>query len=389
MPINDEAFISEIRGKGFGEQASGQFLEITIKKTADISDYVISLYMADDNALADGYSSGPRGQGSSFFPDRAEFSLAEIALLTGTISDPVGAKQSGLPGGDALDILWQENPNNADYWTLIIPMSFASDDASDLGVNIVTLTNLKTGESEGYNLGGGSNGPLVGGVADGTIVEPTTTANASFNSLGQEIPTNDISPGTAVITCFTSACRIETISGPVAIKDIAVGDLVRTFDQDYRPVKFIYKRTFPARGRLRPVYFARNAIGNSSAIEVSQNHRFLVSMLPRDIAVKFGGYSDVLVKAIELTNDLDIYVNKQRTTVTYHHLMFDQHQLIFCEGTVSESWQPHRRVLRGHPDMREALLAALPDFETRPNRIVRPEVFKRLPAARRRTRSVR
>ena len=58
--------------------------------------------------------------------------------------------------------------------------------------------------------------------------------------------------------------------------------------------------------------------------------------------------------------------------------MLENHELLHCHGTVSESWQPHFRNTRRSPELKEMLKRDFPTMFEYPNRYkrnaVRPEV---------------
>jgi peroxidase len=141
------------------------------------------------------------------------------------------------------------------------------------------------------------------------------------------------------IACFTAGTRIITAGGARRIEDIAVGDKVYTLDHGLQPVKWIGTSTVLATGDLAPVRFDAGAIGNLRAFEVSPQHRMLLSDWRCDLLC---GADEALAPALTLTNDTTI---KRRTggTVTYIHLMFAQHEIIFGDGVPSESFHPGTR----------------------------------------------
>ncbi|MGB0799874.1 MAG: hypothetical protein ACPGRD_11205, partial [Planktomarina sp.] len=81
---------------------------------------------------------------------------------------------------------------------------------------------------------------------------------------------------------------------------------------------------------------------------------------------------------IELCNGGSVRLANHMKVVEYFHLMFDDHQLLECYGTISESWQPTRKALKQNPEQAEELLAIFPEIATRracdPGALVRHEV---------------
>jgi len=180
------------------------------------------------------------------------------------------------------------------------------------------------------------------------------------------------------VPCFTAAMEIETEMGPVAAGNIEAGMMVKTVDHGLQEVKYVASRKVLAAGQMRPIVFEKGAIGNDQRLVVSQRHRFHVDALPGDIKSTFGPQTDCLIQANELCNGTTIHEATGGGMVEYVHLMFDDHQLVHCYGTVSESWQPTASALRHYPELAEELLAIFPGLDQRrytdAGATVRPEV---------------
>ncbi|WP_158964368.1 Hint domain-containing protein [Chachezhania sediminis] len=142
----------------------------------------------------------------------------------------------------------------------------------------------------------------------------------------------DYTPYSAPI-CFARSTRIRTPRGERRIEDLRPGDLVSTLDNGDQPVRWIGRCTTAARGDVAPICFAPGAIGNTRELRLSPNHRLLV----RGSAVEFlFAEPEMLVPAKFLVNGTDI-VQRQGGIVTYLHLMFDRHEILWAEGVLSES----------------------------------------------------
>jgi hypothetical protein len=130
--------------------------------------------------------------------------------------------------------------------------------------------------------------------------------------------------------------RIATASGARAIETIAVGDLVVTADAGLQPVRGCGATRIAATGDDAPVVFAPGAIGNAGALVLSQQHRLQVTGWRPQL---WFGEDAVLVPA-------KAFVDGQQITcrdggfVTYHHILFDAHQVVFIEGVAIESYYP-------------------------------------------------
>ncbi|SHE42451.1 Hint domain-containing protein [Ruegeria intermedia] len=139
-----------------------------------------------------------------------------------------------------------------------------------------------------------------------------------------------------LVTCFTQGTRIRTQTGDRPVDSLKPGDLVATVDHGLQPLRWIGRRTVPARGAFAPVLFRRGVIGNDRDLLVSQQHRMLV----RDWRVELNtGHAEALAPAKHLVNGHSIAL-RPGGHVTYLHLLFDRHELVWSEGCISESFHP-------------------------------------------------
>ena len=138
------------------------------------------------------------------------------------------------------------------------------------------------------------------------------------------------------IPCFVSGTLILTPEGERRIEDLAPGDLVMTHDNGPQPLRWIGNRTMPSEGALAPIRIEAGALGDHRQLLVSPQHRVLI----RDtLSELLCGDSEVLVSAKHLVNDRTIRP-AEGGFVTYVHLLFDAHQVVFSEGLATESFLP-------------------------------------------------
>lgn len=297
--LNGEAFISEIVATGTGEAADNEYVEITISKTADLSNYTLSFYDSASGALEPGYSAGPGASpGSSFFPGQGEFTLADVANQTGTLSNPEGSVASSI-GGLSLQIV--QHPTNPDYWVVVIPFSGAGNDGNNASVRTVALTNTATSESEAYNIGGGSTAPLVDGVAAGTTQQPTSGTTVQIDHLGN-VTSGLATPGDSVL-CFEENVQISVPGGTIAAGRLKVGDKITCCSGDVHTILWVGKSHVGANDlarnlKLHPVRIVAGALGDGCPQQdllVTRQHRIVVRS---KIAERMFEVSEVLVAAI-------------------------------------------------------------------------------------------
>jgi Ca2+-binding RTX toxin-like protein len=147
------------------------------------------------------------------------------------------------------------------------------------------------------------------------------------------------------IPCFTAGTLIRTLSGEVPIERLRPGDMVLTRDNGPQPLRWVAMRRIGAaellaRPELRPVRIAPGALGNARPLLVSPQHGLLVSLAER-------GGAEGLARAIQLARMRGgkVRVAAGVRAVSYLHLAFDRHEIVFSNGLASESFYPGHRAL--------------------------------------------
>lgn len=143
------------------------------------------------------------------------------------------------------------------------------------------------------------------------------------------------------VICFGEGAAIRTPSGDVLVQDLKVGDLVTTMDNGPQRIRWINRRSYDAAAleqheHLRPVVIRRGVFGAERNFIVSQQHGILT-----------GRNDDHFARAkhlAECTRGVRIAHGKKQ--VTYIHLMFESHQVIFAENVPSESFFPGPMALK-------------------------------------------
>ena len=138
---------------------------------------------------------------------------------------------------------------------------------------------------------------------------------------------------------------IQVKGGEKPVEALAVGDMVRTKDNGYRPVRWIASRTltaseFAADATLRPVRIAAGALGAAKPerdLVVSQQHCILIDDWRCELLF---GEDEILAPAIALLNDATVTVDHSGDDVTYYHFMFDSHEIVYSNGAETESFHP-------------------------------------------------
>ncbi|WP_371170649.1 Hint domain-containing protein [Aliiroseovarius sp. 2305UL8-7] len=147
------------------------------------------------------------------------------------------------------------------------------------------------------------------------------------------------------VICFTGGSKVSTPFGDRKIEDLVIGDLVLTKDNGPRPIKWIGARTVSSaelviHPKLRPVIIPRNCFGPgvpNDDIQLSRQHRILIE---RQNLKNLFGQSEMLLPAIGLEKASKAQIDGSCVAVTYFHVLFDDHQIITCDGLQSESFYP-------------------------------------------------
>lgn len=156
--------------------------------------------------------------------------------------------------------------------------------------------------------------------------------------------------------CFLRGTLIETERGPVPIEDLHPGDMVRTYDNGLQPLRWIGSTITQVTDATAPIRFAKGQFGATSDLWVSPNHRMLVT---GQFAQLLFGEEEVLAKAKDLVNDQSIRPDLSLAKVEYFHLLFDQHEILYSHGVLSESYHPGPETAKGFDAETQAELIAL------------------------------
>ena len=197
--------------------------------------------------------------------------------------------------------------------------------------------------------------PEITQNADQTALEALPIRSLTINSVAVQNATLSADRNVATfVVCFASGTAIRTPRGDVAVEDLKAGDLVETLDNGPQPVRWIGRTELgpddlDAAPNMRPVTIRKDVIGNARDLTVSPQHGLLIG--------------DRLVRARHLaeTAGTGVRIARGKRSVTYLHLMFDSHQVVFAEDAPSESFYPGpmaQRMLSEHD--RQTLGVAFP-----------------------------
>ncbi|SEO06488.1 Hint domain-containing protein [Salinihabitans flavidus] len=240
-----------------------------------------------------------------------------------------------------------------------------ANDSSSVGgtLTITAINGQPVFAGDTVTLGSGERITLNG---DGTI-RVQSDGDEGENTFSYEVSdeAGNTDTGFATVTttpCFVAGTLVETVDGPVPVEALEAGDMVITRDHGAQPLRWSGQSVRMARGRDAPIAIADGALGNHGAVEVSRNHRVLVTSARAELLF---GQAEILVKAGDLVNDTTIRPRADGRAVTYVHLLFDRHEIVFGNGLESESYHPGRETLESFDSAtREEILRLLPNADS-------------------------
>jgi len=182
--------------------------------------------------------------------------------------------------------------------------------------------------------------------------------NGSMTFTGASADSSSFTAENTGVVCFAAGTAIRTPKGDVLIETLKVGDFVTTMDNGPQRICWIGERTLDdptllANPNLRPIRIKLGILGAERDLLVSPQHRLLI-----------GRQGGALVAAKQLAQEMPgIRIAHGIRKVTYIHLMFDAHQIIFSENTPSESFYPGPMALKMlAPGPREEIFALFPEL---------------------------
>ncbi len=173
------------------------------------------------------------------------------------------------------------------------------------------------------------------------------------------------------VVCFTPGTMLETPDGLVPVEALVAGDRVVTKDGGAQPILWAGSRNVSgarlyAMPDLRPVRIREGALGIGSPngdLIVSPDHKMLVAgQAARDL----WGEDEVLVAARDLIDGAGIARDMGAKSVTYHHLMLEEHHVLVANGVETESFHPAAAALDAiEEEQRMRLFDVMPDLAER------------------------
>lgn len=141
--------------------------------------------------------------------------------------------------------------------------------------------------------------------------------------------------------CFAQNTMIATITGERAVQALRMGDKIITRDNGLQEIAWIGHKTIDLKAApaLRPILIKAGSLGHNQPeqdILVSPNHRMLVA---NDVTSLLFEERETLVAAKHLVGKSGIEIAAP-ASVTYYHILFENHEVVLGNGAWSESFQP-------------------------------------------------
>ncbi len=317
------------------------------------------------NTDNDAYEAGPIESISfdSILNDGSSGSTTHLSQDRADVELHLGAGNDIINGGAGADTLF----GNAGDDTITVSQGDTADGGD--GDDTFLVSDLGEAGSAAITIVGGEGDETAGdtldfqGLGDPTTLTFTNTDDAAGSLSGSATLTDGSVVNFAeienIIICFAAGTHVLTPLGERRVETLKAGDLVLTADNGLQPVRWVGKRTVAGYGKLAPVRIAKGALQNERDLLVSPQHRMLLQGW--NAQMLFGEH-EVLAAATHLLNT-DTITREETDTVTYVHLCFDKHEVIFAEGTPSESFHPGHVGLEGILDpAREELFRIFPEL---------------------------
>ena len=311
---------------------------------------------AGDDVIDVNYTGDPDG-------DRVDTNDAILAGQTGNDDLIYGYGGNDLiTGGAGNDIIYGGAGDDT--------ITFSEGDSADGGTGDDTSTYQDLGEATNRTITivGGSGGETLNDGDPNTLEGDTLNLgfDADMSTLNITSTTTNVDGNTSCagtismddgtllnfseienIMCFTPGTCIATPKGARDIASLKIGDFVVTRDHGLQPIRWIQSRTVPALDRFAPIRIRPGVVtGQQSDLLVSPQHRMLFQGYRAELLF---GESEVFVAAKHLV-DGRLVTQETGGYVTYIHMMFDEHEVVYAEGAATESFHPGSTSLSGVSD---------------------------------------
>ena len=273
-----------------------------------------------------------------------------------------------LIGGLGADTLYGGTGNDT-FFLAEGDVAFGSD-----GDDLFVIGDLGEAGAGTINIVGGEGGETAGDTLqlNADVTPDAITFTNTDDAAGGLSGSFTLADGTLVsfseienIICFTPGARLLTPRGLRRVESLRRDDLVITRDNGPQPIRWIGRRTVPGIERFAPIRVAAHVLDGARApLLVSPQHRFLFTGYKAELLF---GCEEVLVAARHLVDGRDVRPVPQ-AAVTYIHVLFDRHEIIYADGAATESFHVGDIGLAAISDpARDELFSVFPELRSHPD----------------------
>lgn len=308
-----------------------------------------------------------------------------------TTADIVGASPvAGLPGNDTIDAgdgddtIFGEGGDDV----ITVGVGDTAEGGADADTFRLDFAQTSSSGSTTITVDGGTDGvdndslDLTGGGAftltATTDVDGDSTSGTATYQSGQVVNFTEIE---SLTVCFAEGTQIRAEKGICAIEVLRVGDRLVTRDHGLQTIRWIGKRALGAADlatcpKSQPIRIAMGALGDgipSRDLIVSPQHRIVIRS---KIAMRMFDAQEVFVPAKHLLDLQGVTIAREMTTVTYYHLLCDDHEIVEADGALAETLYTGTEAMKAMtPEAQEeiALIFGGPPLTNRPLALLCPK----------------
>ncbi|KAB7615554.1 Hint domain-containing protein [Amylibacter sp. SFDW26] len=162
---------------------------------------------------------------------------------------------------------------------------------------------------------------------------------------------------------FAADTNIMTSFGDVRVQNLEAGARVITRDHGMQSVRWIGSYKARIRPENAPIVIQKSVLKNTRDLILSPEHRILFKGEQAELMF---GQPEVLIPARAFLNNDRVY-QVIDGIVEYYHVLFDRHEIIYSEGTSTESYHPNEvNMAAFDQETRESLYQAFPNLQSNP-----------------------
>lgn len=242
------------------------------------------------------------------------------------------------------------------------------ENTDTLGLGGTFTDAVVLGETQTIN-GGDTATVVIDGQTNSTVglfIEEEQSNDNETNHINEVVGVVAFEDG--LIPCYTPGTLIMTRRGEVEVTRLRPGDEILTRDAGFQPLRWLSQTRVTAerlkrQPNLQPILIRKNAFGPglpAADMRVSPQHRMLLSGWKVQL---YTAEDEIFAPAKGLIDGEGVLQQAAPEGVSYIHLLFDAHHVIYANGVPSESL--HAGQISKYqitPEARHELLELLPDL---------------------------